>query len=379
MGIQTSAIKIVYVANRADFQCIFNNLFCDLIERDSVKQKYRYHDSYQRFVDHIFPAQSVVIIPHDYPDPDALGAAAGLQYLLQQRGISRCDIAFAGFVGRAENRVMVETLNLRSKSLGDIDLSEYDKVIMVDTVPSNGNASLVSPEDVDAVLDHHAVTDFEVKNTDKTLYEVHHTLGATSTLVTYFLLAAKLGIPAEIATGLFYGIKTDTKNMGRNCFDADLFAFKYLFDLIDHQALSRIENPPREPEYLELLQRASAAMQISEDFGYTHLGTVSMPDFVPEMADVFHSLKQLEWMVASAFFNNQIIFSVRSKESQEAGLLTQKFTKILGGSGGGHPTVAAGRVPIAEGQSDVEALTIFVTTLKQVFGIGASIELSKLL
>lgn len=339
-----------------------------------MSDKKMYVDSYNRFVEHVFPAKSVVIIAHDYPDPDALGAASGLKYLLQQAGVLRCDIAFAGFVGRAENRVMVDVLNIKSRSLGDIDVGNYDKVIVVDTVPSNGNASLITPEEVDAVLDHHAVTDCEIKNTDKTLYEVHRTVGASSTLVTHYFIAANLGIPSDIATALFYGIKTDTKNMGRNCFDSDLIAYRLLFNIVDFQALSRIENPPREPEYVDLLQKASAAMQIRGDFGYTHLGDVSMPDFVPEMADVFHSLKQLEWMVASAIFNSQIIFSVRSKESQEAGVLTQKFTRELGGSGGGHPTVAAGRVPLLEGKTVEESLALFLSTLEKIFPIDPTSE-----
>lgn len=329
-----------------------------------------YVESYNRFIEHVLPADSIVVIPHDFPDPDALGAAAGVQYLLQKKGVAKCDIAFAGFVGRAENRLMVENLNIKYLPLNAIDLEAYDKVVVVDSVPSNGNVSMLKSELVDAVLDHHAITDHDIVNTEKTLYEVHHTVGATCTLVTHYLMAAAYGIPSDIATALFYGIKTDTRNMGRNCFDADLSAYKHLFDIIDHRALSRIENPPREPEYLQLLQEASVAMKIYGDFGYTHLGSVSMPDFVPEMADVFHSLKQIEWMVASAVFGDQIIFSVRSKDSQEAGRLTQKFARELGGSGGGHPTIAAGRVPIADDETASHLLEKFKRVLLEVFPVG---------
>ena len=64
------------------------------------------------------------------------------------------------------------------------------------------------------------------------------------------------------------------------------------------------------------------------------------------MADLFHSLERLEWMVCSGVFKNHIFFSIRAKIHATAGKLAEQIAFRLGGSGGGHSKVAAGRIPV---------------------------------
>lgn len=327
-----------------------------------------YKESLKRFKERVLPAKSALVVTHDFPDPDSLGAASGIKQLLKYNGVEQVDIAFAGFIGRAENRAMIKLLEIEHLSLVDIDITSYDKIIIVDTVPQNGNISIDEGIHIDAVLDHHIA--YTKSDTFKdTLVEAFPVLGATSTLATLYLLIANTPIPPKVATALFYGIKTDTQDMGRNYSEVDIMCYKILFDLIDHKLLSKIEHPPREAEYLQLLHRASESLNTYGNFGYMHIDEVSIPDFIPEMADIFHSLKDLEWIVCSAYFNNQILYSIRSKKEQTAGIKAHKLAVSMNGSGGGHNTMSAGRIKILN-DNKKSAHSLFKQELFSLFGIN---------
>ena len=62
-------------------------------------------------------------------------------------------------------------------------------------------------------------------------------------MVTQYLRAAKLIPNPHLATALFYGIKSDTRDLGREYEPADIDCYNWLFPLIDKPALSRIEHP----------------------------------------------------------------------------------------------------------------------------------------
>jgi nanoRNase/pAp phosphatase (c-di-AMP/oligoRNAs hydrolase) len=326
-----------------------------------------FEQSLQRFKDKILPASSVLIVPHDFPDPDSIGAAMGVQLLLKHLGVEKCDIAFAGFIGRAENRAMVELLEIQHLNLNKIDTAAYDKIITVDTLPNNGNVSINDVSIVDVVIDHHPV--MELEKHPNTLYEIHTDVGATSTLVCIYLTLENVLIPAKVATALFYGIKTDTNDMARNCHDVDISCYKKLFDLIEHKTLSHIESPQREKEYFSLLHSAAEDLKFYETVAYSHLGIVTVPDYVPEMADIFHSMKELEWIVCSAIFGDLLIFSIRSKTDMRAGNRARRIARALGGSGGGHPTMSAGRIPL-NGDHPEEVQERFYTVVQEVFEIA---------
>jgi nanoRNase/pAp phosphatase (c-di-AMP/oligoRNAs hydrolase) len=87
--------------------------------------------------------ERVLVLSHDYPDPDAIAAALALKRLLERRLAGcRVDIGFGGIVGRAENRAMVRALKAELTSLSELDLSSYQAFALVDTQPRTGNNSL---------------------------------------------------------------------------------------------------------------------------------------------------------------------------------------------------------------------------------------------
>jgi nanoRNase/pAp phosphatase (c-di-AMP/oligoRNAs hydrolase) len=198
---------------------------------------------------------------------------------------------------------------------------------------------------------------------------VREDIGATSTLLTQYLRAADCPITDTLATALFYGIKTDTHDMSRNVSEEDLECYRTLFDLVDHRLLSRIEFPDRDAEYFRMLHRAAVNMLLIERVGYTHLGLVSTPDHIAEIADLFLSLETLEWTVVSGVFEDQVFYSVRSKETETAGIRAQQIAGELNGSGGGHSSMAAGRIPM-NGTPEDRVPERFMEVIESTFGVS---------
>jgi len=340
-----------------------------------IGQPGNFAEKVDAFRKHIVPSSNVLILTHDYPDPDCLASAFGVSQLLSFWGVKSSVISFGGFVGRAENRAMIRFLNIRTIPFVLTEINDFEKIILVDSFPGKGNVSLPKSTPIHAVIDHHP----NYPPSDAAYFnDIRKEYGATSTIITRYLLEAGCPIGPKLATALFYGIKTDTGDMRREGSPDDLECYKYLFDIMEHQLLSRIENPDRDVEYFKILNRASEYAVTYDTIGYTHLGNVTTPDYVAEMADLFHCLEKLEWMVCSGIFKNQIFYSIRSRNSDNAGSSAEKIAFRLGGSGGGHSRVAAGRVPF-DTDSANKALEKFELTVKEVLGIPADVTEEKLI
>jgi nanoRNase/pAp phosphatase (c-di-AMP/oligoRNAs hydrolase) len=333
-----------------------------------MTEKEYYREKITELKNRILPASSVLIVTHDYPDPDCIASAHGLQHLFKQWGVASTQITFGGFIGRAENRAMVRFLNIQMVPIMLIEYSDYERIIVVDSFPGDGNVSLPLNKKVDGVIDHHPH-----KNLENAPFfcDIRKEIGATSTLITQYLMVEECPFTTSIATSLFYGIKTDTNYLSRNVSEIDLDSYKTLFDLVDHRILSTIESPDRDAEYFRVLHRAAEAMLVYNDtIGFTHLGVVKTPDCIAEIADMFHGLENLEWMICSGIFKHQIFFSIRSKKIETAGINAENIAQEMNGFGGGHSTMSAGRIPVPlRGIPVQDSIQKFITTLKVVFDI----------
>jgi nanoRNase/pAp phosphatase (c-di-AMP/oligoRNAs hydrolase) len=317
------------------------------------------------FHDRVIGAKSPLIMTHDYPDPDCIASGYGVSHLLSFWGMENSIISFGGFVGRAENRAMIRYLNIRTIPFVLLEIKDYDCIIVVDCFPGNNNVSLPAGATVNAVLDHHRVS---VPENPPFFHDVRPKIGATSTIVTEYLLGAGCPVPPKLATGLFYGIMTDTGDMGRDSSAEDLECYKILFDRMDHRLLSQIEHPDRDAEFFKVLHRATKSMAIYDTIGYVHLGQVTSPDYVGEMVDLFNSLEKIEITICSGIFKKNIFFSIRSKIRDEAGACAEKIGKALGGGGGGHGKAGAGRIPFVAERGE-EIIATFISLFKDAFNI----------
>ena len=300
----------------------------------------------ERLVDFARSHERALIVTHDNPDPDSLASAVALAHIIQRLAGVESVVAYGGIVGRAENRALIRVLKLPVVPLSRVEFEDFDLVCMVDTQPEQGNHSL--PEDIfpDVVIDHHP----ERPDTKlASIADVGGTRGATSTLVAEYFRASGLEMPPAIATALYYGIKADTRDLGRQTTPEDIESYLWLFPLVDKEALAQIEHPRLPAEYFRLYHTAIERAQVYGDQAVVcDLREIYAPDMVAEVAERFGFLEDVRWSLAFGEYEDQLFFSLRTSDRRmNAGRLIREVIEVKGGSAGGHGSMAGARVPLA--------------------------------
>jgi nanoRNase/pAp phosphatase (c-di-AMP/oligoRNAs hydrolase) len=286
----------------------------------------------------------VLILCHNNPDPDSIAGAYGFQFLLNKKFGIRTVIGYGGVVTRAENQAMISRLRIKMTHFSKIDAAKYYGIALIDAQPGTTNNLIASlRESPLIVIDHHPLR----KLTSKAHFrDIRPNYGATSTIITEYLVAADLTPTRSVANALLYGIKTDTNSLVRGASDADFRAFNYLFPLTNPRVLGCIEKPVLSSEYLEEYQRGLARTNIHRDVAISYLGKIHSEAIVPELADLLLRLDGISWSLCLGERGNLLIISCRSTaRSYKAGNVLRR---IMGdnGSAGGHRRMAGGQVPL---------------------------------
>jgi len=287
----------------------------------------------------------VLIFTHDNPDPDSMAAALCLSYLIESVGGVHSRIVYGGIVGRAENRSMVQLLEIPLWSLESLRLRPDDAVIMVDTQPGFANNSLPEGRAVLAVLDHHRGGPLP----DVPLCDMRTGYGAVTTIATEYLLAAGVEIPPRLATAICYGISSETQDLGREAAPEDIAAFLAVYPRCDQPLLGRLRHPRRPASFFVELADAIRAVRAGDGVAVCHLGGVATPDVAAEMADMLISIENLEWVMVTAPYGDRLILSVRTNRGDaHAGELLRG---VVGERhrAGGHGMIAGGSVRLPRG------------------------------
>ncbi len=284
-----------------------------------------------------------LVLTHDNPDPDSLASGVALAWLLGELAGVEAKVAYGGIVGRAENRALIHELKLPVVPVSRVVFDDYDMICMVDTQPEQGNHSLPRRHFPDVVIDHHPI---RPDSNLAPIADVGGPIGATSTVVVEYLRASKLEVPPSIATALFYGIKADTRDLGRHTTPQDVEAYLWLFPRADKDAMGRIEHPPLSLEYFALSRTAIELAEIHGHAVVLPLGELYAPDMVAEVAERFLYLEGMRWSLAFGTFEGDLYFSVRTTDRRaNAGKLIRDVIEPRGGSAGGHGTMAGARLP----------------------------------
>lgn len=299
----------------------------------------------------------ILILPHNDPDPDAIAGVFGLSVLLTQAGRG-CEMAYAGIVGRAENRALVRYLGEPLHELASDELRRAEVIALVDTQPAAGNNPIFESEAsrVRAVLDHHPL----IKGTDRVAFrDIRPEVGATSTMITEYLRAAGLELPPPLATALFYGIETDTMGLGRGASPADMAAYFYLHPRIDPEALAEIQRAQVPPAYFQSLRAALDHTRLYDSLVVSYIGEMTYPDLTAEIADLLLRLEGVRWVLSLGKYKGSMILAARSRSGRGgSGRLVR--TIVAGrGTAGGHGVMAGGQIAL-EGQ-DPEVLMADLT------------------
>lgn len=306
-------------------------------------------------------ASEVLILPHNDPDPDAIGSALALAYLLQQKAGIAGRVAYAGMIGRAENKALVRYLDQPMQRLASSDLETTRPIALVDTQPGTGNNALPSETRAAIVIDHHPWQDL---SKTASFADVRTEIGATCTILTGYLQATGLELPQWLATALFYGIKTDTLGLARGASPADVAAYFTLQAQVDVEALAEIEQAQLPIEYFQQLDAALHAARLCGDLVISYVPQAHRPDLAAEMADLFLRLEGTQWVVCMEAYNDEMILSVRTRDRRGGAGLAVRAIVGEQGTAGGHGMMAAGHVPLYGRDPDKLAQELVQRTLR---------------
>jgi nanoRNase/pAp phosphatase (c-di-AMP/oligoRNAs hydrolase) len=295
----------------------------------------------EQMLDWVKVRGKIIIIIHDNPDPDCLASALALHSLFANKIHEDATIAFSGMIGRSENLILAGVLEVPLVPLEIVDLSTYGVVCMLDTQPGTGNNSLDPAVPVDLVIDHHPLSS---KSRDCKWVDVREDYGVTATILYEYLLANEIAINPILATAIFYAIKSDTQDLGREANSPDREAYLKLFTVVDKQLLYHITNPRQPVEYFTTIRRTLDYCKIYGSAVVVNMQGVVFPELVAEMADFLLKMENVEVVLSFGEYSKELVISLRtSTPDMNAGEMVKRLVKGVG-VGGGHALMAGGKI-----------------------------------
>jgi nanoRNase/pAp phosphatase (c-di-AMP/oligoRNAs hydrolase) len=294
-----------------------------------------------RFLAGLKDVSAVVLVSHVHPDPDSLGSMMGLAHLVETRLGKPARLTRDGLISRAENKAMVELL--------DIDLIPIDKLtwhgdealVMVDSQPNTGRHNLDPTAPLYAVIDHH---DTPGDLDGVPFVDVRRSLGATCSVVTSYLLEQEVKPPPPLATGLLYGIETELSGYPREASPLDDQALLYLYPLADKDLLARIRNARLPQSHFECILQALQSSFIYDRLIISWVNELPQPELAAEVVDFLIRFEEIDWAVCAGVYEDKLILSVRSAaEDAKAGEMLKHVVGKMGRAGG-HDRRAGGTI-----------------------------------
>ncbi|MCA1959430.1 MAG: DHH family phosphoesterase [Desulfomonile sp.] len=292
----------------------------------------------------------MLILCHNNPDPDSIGCAAGFNFLLKRKFGIRSVLGYGGAITRAENKAMVHRLRIHIRRFQRLQPAAYYGIALMDGQPGTGNTLLSTDVPPLIVIDHHPLRKLSLKSQ---FCDVRKGYGATSTIVTEYLVAARLTPSRLVAAALLYGIKTDTASLVRGAQEVDFLAFNYLSGIANPRMLGWIEKPKLSEAYFFDYHRGLSRTTIYRDVAVSFLGKIHAESIVPELADQLLRIDGVTWSFCMGAVGDFMVLSMRSSSRKyRAGNVIRQLVGRHG-FGGGHRELAGGYVPL-NGMGDAE-------------------------
>ena len=285
-------------------------------------------------------AENILILTQHDPDPDALASGIALRALLG-RNRATTPIGSFGKVTRSENLNMMQLLDIRYNVISTQSLNNYSMIAMVDVQPPYFGDRVPR---ADIVFDHHPQSvDYECSFKD-----IRVKYGATSTILSEYLVANGIKLNQRLATALLNGIKTDTLMLGRDVNPADIAAFTHLYPLANHNLIRRMEHPSLNPDEVSYFTKALKKQKLIDKVLFVHLGRVKKEDIIPRLADFCLQIAGAEWSVVSGLFQRNLVISMRNVGYVKSAAEIMKKIFTDNSVAGGHRTMAKAVLPIKD-------------------------------
>jgi nanoRNase/pAp phosphatase (c-di-AMP/oligoRNAs hydrolase) len=296
-----------------------------------------------RFLAGLRDAASVTFVSHVHPDPDSLGSMMGLAHLVEVCLGKPTRLTRDGLISRAENKAMVDLLDIDLAPIDKVEWREGEVLVMVDSQPNTGRHSFAAEAPIYAVIDHH---DTPGALEGIPFVDVRRTLGATCSLVTSYLMEQNIALPPHLATGLLYGIETELSGYPREASPLDDSALLYLYPLADKDLLARIRNARLPQSHFECILQALQSSFIYDRLIISWVNDLPQPELAAEVVDFTIRFEEIDWAVCAGVYEDKLILSVRAAvEDARAGEILKQVVGRMGRAGG-HDRRAGGTIPL---------------------------------
>jgi len=273
-------------------------------------------------------------------DPDAIASAMAVKRLLWRK-VASVDISNINIIKRLDNLAMIRLLGVNLTHISKIDKAGFNRFVILDSQPEHNDAfSGINP---DVIIDHHPET-----GVNAPFLDIRPKYGATASMITEYLRAARIKPSSKLATGLFLAIKKDTDNFERQTLLEDVRAFQFLYNHANIHLARKIEQTEMCFDFLKYFKSALENMRRRKGRVFVYLGPVVNPDVCVIIADFFMKVNSVTWSIISGICAKKLIIVFRNDGLRKnAGeVAKQSFGRI--GSAGGHKNMARAEIPIAD-------------------------------
>ena len=288
----------------------------------------------------------VAILNHSYPDPDSLGASAGIALLLKDAYGLNSRTYSGGSITHPQNKTIKNILHVSVEDIANFNPDKVSAVVVVDTdLVGTGLSGKV--KEVTLRIDHHLMSREErpAKLSDIRI------AGSACSIVWQYL--DEMGIKLEeypiICTALIVGIMTDTFNFtSQDSGDLDIDAFRSLIRFADKNLMAKINNYPLPKVAFEVEAKVFKDKEINNGILFSYAGNLSQNrDLIATIASKFIRIDCVEFVCIVGLVNNDLVVSVRSEDSRTDvdALIANIFGRQFGGGkeGSGGASFPLGR------------------------------------
>jgi nanoRNase/pAp phosphatase (c-di-AMP/oligoRNAs hydrolase) len=298
----------------------------------------------RRFNDQFSGNDQVLIVIN--ADPDSIASAMAVSRLLWRR-VKNTTTTHVNTINRPDNLTMLRLLGVSLVPFTDVDRSKYSKIVIVDSQPDHNE--FMTQLNTDVIIDHHPETGAKAPFLD-----IRPNYGATATILTEYLRAARIKPSVKLATGHFYAIKTDTNPFKGRTVIEDVRAFQYLFRYVNIHLARKIEQTDLRLDFLKYFRVALQTMRLRKDRVFVHLGPVINPDVCVIVADFFMRIVSVNWSIVSGTYDNKLIVIFRNDgiRKNAGNVAKESFGQF--GSAGGHKNMARAEIGLPDLTAQVD-------------------------
>ena len=281
----------------------------------------------------------VYIQTHNFPDPDAIASAYGLQKLLALYGVES-RLCYDGRIDKLSASKMLDAFQIQMSPYEKLraDMLETDPIIYVDTQKHGGNVTDFIGDEV-ACIDHHPTfIPCEYRYSDIRL------AGACSSLIAEYFYKTDTPMNPTVAAALAYGIKIDTADFIRGTTQLDIDMFAYVYKQADKDKITTMYRNTLELRDLQAYGAAIDNIHVRNGVGFACIPFDCPDALIAILSDFILALVEVEVAIVYSYREDGVKFSVRSEDDGiHAGNLVHDALEEIG-SGGGHAFMAGGLI-----------------------------------